>query len=250
MSKMLPKRLLKEPLIDAVFECRFAGKYPASNILPAFLFTEFGSGGTLERLFNSDIPEAVRNNEPNLMYAPLLRLVFERYTFLVGDRSIAVACNLPYQGWQSFKSQIINTIKILEKSDVANVINRYSLKYVDFIPLESTKEQVAAVDLDLKVGEHTLTDQDYQVRMEIKEDDFFTIVQLVSGAKFTKPSGEEKVGLVIDVDTIKNVDSLPVSDFKAGLDSVLEDIHTVSKHAFFNCLTPETLSSLEPEYDE
>ena len=249
MPKTLPKRLLKEPLIDAVFECRFTGKYPASNILPAFLFKEFGSEAKLERLFNSDIPEAVRNNEPNLMYAPLLRLVFEKYTFLVGDRSIAVACNLPYQGWASFKNQIINTIRILEKSDVANVVDRYSLKYVDFIPLESTKEQVDAVALNLKVGEHMLIDQDYQVRMEIKEGDFFTIVQLVSGAKFTKPSGEEKSGLVIDVDTIKNVDSLPVSDFEAGLDSVLEDIHTVSKQAFFNCLTQETLGSLEPKYD-
>jgi uncharacterized protein (TIGR04255 family) len=249
MANTLPKRLRKEPLLDVLFECRFNAHFPVSNILPGILFSEFEGEKKLERLPQSDLPEVIRNSDPNLQYVPLVRIRLENYSFLVGDRSVTVACNLPYKGWGDFKQIIIKLIGVLKKSGLIENILRYSTKYVDLIQFDDPADQVSLVNLLLKIGSHNLTNESFQVRMDIPVEGFVNIVQIISGAKIIMLDKSEREGVVIDIDTIKDTGGISVEQLQQDFDSALENIHRVSKEAFFDCLTKQTLMRLEPEYE-
>jgi uncharacterized protein (TIGR04255 family) len=250
MDKILPKRLCNEPLLDAIFECRFIAKFPVSNILPGILFSEFEGEKQLERLPQSEIPEAIRSIDPNFQYVPLVRIRSQNYSFLIGDRSIAVACILPYKGWGDFKPAIIKMIEVLKKSGLIDKVIRYSTKYVDLIQSNNPADQVRLANLSLRIGSHNLTKESYQVRMEIPVEGFINIIQIISGAKVIIPGKPEREGVVIDIDTIKDTGGISVEQLlEQDLDSMLEHIHRISKETFFDCLTEQTLMQLEPEYE-
>jgi uncharacterized protein (TIGR04255 family) len=246
----LPTRLRNEPLLDAVFECRFIAPIPLSNILPGILFSEFSEEKQIERLPQLDIPEVIRNRDPKLQYAPLIRINLNGYSILIGDRSIAVSCKLPYRGWIEFKSKIINIINIVKKSNLVDQIIRYSIKYIDLIQATDPTEQVNLANLSLTVGNHKLTKESYQVRMDIPVDGLINIVQIVSGAKVTMPDKTMLEGVLIDIDTIKETGNIPIKQLEEeALNEALEQIHIVNKKTFFDCLTEQTLMQLEPEYE-
>lgn len=249
MANTLPKRLRKEPLLDALFECRFNAHLPVSNILPGILFSEFEGEKQLERLPQSDLPEVIRNSDPSLQYVPLVRIRLQNYSFLVGDRSVAVACNLPYKGWNDFKPTIIKLIGVLKKSGLVDKVIRYSVKYVDLIPSNDPTDQVNLANLSLRIGSHNLTKESYQVRMEVPVEGLINIIQVISGTKVIIPGKPEQEGVVIDIDTIKDIGGISVEQLEQDLDSALEHIHRVSKETFFDCLTEQTLMRLEPEYE-
>lgn len=245
----LPTRLRKEPILDALFECRFNAHLPVSNILPGIIFSEFEEEKKLERLPQSEIPEVIRNNDPNFQYAPLVRVRLQNYNLLIGDRSMAVACNLPYKGWNDFKSIIVRVIGVLKKSKLVDHVIRYSTKYVDLIQSSDLTDQVSLANLSLRIGSHNLTKEAYQVRMDIPVDGFINIIQIISGAKVTMFDQSMREGVVIDIDTIKETGNIPIEQLERELDSALEHIHRVSKETFFDCLTEQTLIRLEPEYE-
>ncbi|MGZ8195642.1 MAG: TIGR04255 family protein [Methylosarcina sp.] len=247
----LPTRLRKEPLLDALFECRFTAHLPVSSILPGILFSEFEGEKQLERLPQSEIPEAIRNSDPNFKYIPLVRIRLQNYSFLIGDRSMAIACNLPYKGWNDFKSTIIRMIGVLKKSGLVDQVIRYSIKYVDLIQSSDPTDQVSLANLSLRIGSHNLTKETYQARMDIPVEGFINIVQIISGAKVMMPNQSMREGVVIDIDTIKETETggIPIEQLERELDSALEQIHRVSKETFFDCLTKQTLMRLEPEYE-
>ncbi|MCI5166202.1 MAG: TIGR04255 family protein [Candidatus Electrothrix sp. GM3_4] len=250
MTTTLPKRLCNEPLLDAVFECRFTAHHPVSNILPGILFSEFDGEKKIERLPQSELPEVIRKNDPNLQYAPLIRIRLQNYSVLIGDHSLAIACNLPYKGWNEFKSVIIKTIGILKKSNLVDKIIRYSIKYVDLIQSKNSAEQVSLANLSLRIGSHKLMKESYQVRMEIPiNNEVINIIQIISGAKVTMSNKSTLEGVLIDIDTIKNIDGIPINQLEEQLNDALEHIHDVNKETFFDCLTEQTLKQLEPEYE-
>ncbi|MBE0435809.1 MAG: TIGR04255 family protein [Methylomicrobium sp.] len=249
MANRLPKRLCKEPLLDALFECRFITNFPVSSILPGILFSEFEGEKQLERLPHSEIPEAVRNSDPNLQYVPLVRIRLDNYSFLIGDRSLAISCNLPYKGWNDFKPTIIKLIGVLKKSGLINKVIRYSTKYVDLIESDDFADQVSLADLSLRIGGHNLTKEPYQVRMEISVEGFINILQIISGAKVLMPDNSERHGVVIDIDTIKDTGGISVEQLEVDFDNALEHIHRINKETFFDCITEQTIARLEPEYE-
>lgn len=249
MNAKLPKRLRKAPLIDAVFECRFDARFPASNILPGVFLSAFEGGHQLERLPHSDIPEQIRNGDVNLQYAPLVRLRVNDFTFLIGDRSVAIACNLPYKGWGHFKSNIVKTIGALKGAGFISKIERYSTKYVNLIQPNSPDDRVSIANISVKIGSRALVKEPYHVRAEMNTDGFVNIVQIVSSASATLSDNTSLEGLVIDVDTIKNAGGISFEEMERCLDDALDSIHGVTKAIFFDCLTEDTIDRLEPEYD-
>lgn len=250
MNTTLPRRLRNEPLLEALFECRFTAHLPVSSILPGIIFSEFDrEEKQLERLVESQIPESIRNNDPNLQYAPLVRLRLQNYMVLIGDCSIAIACNLPYRGWNDFKSIIIRIVKLINKSKLINKITRYSVKYADLIQSSDPADQATLANLTLRIGSHSLIKESYQVRMDVPVDGFINVIQIISGVKATKPDKTILEGVLITTDTIKNADNIPIEQLEQGFDDALDRIHCVNKKVFFDCLTEQTLMRLGPEYE-
>lgn len=242
----LPTRLRKEPLVDALFEIRFSSSIPASNILPAMFVSGLES---IERLPAAELPSKIRGNDPNLKFQPLIRVNWKGFIILIGDNVVLVACTLPYPGWKNFQNAILEAIQEIAKAPITLEISRCSLKYVDLIEGEDQNELVSRLNIDLKVGHHTLKSEIFSIRLEIPDNDILHAVSIAAPAIARTNSGQEFKGVMIDVDSIHHLPNLNFEDFTAILSDRLKTLHQRNKAMFFECLTNETIKYLEPEYE-
>ena len=249
MSNNLPIKLKKEPLLDVLFEVRFSSKVPASSILPGILFNSLDGEKIIEQQPIAEMPKQMRDVDPNLQFAPLIRIQRKEYVILIGDRNLAVAWKMPYPGWMKFNNAIIEVVGILREVQIIERIQRYSLKYVDLIPFSNLKEQISSVNLHIKLADHVLDNEVFQLRIEIPQDRYINVVQILSSALVTTQDKTTKQGLIVDIDTICNIDNQRFNDFISGLEKNLNIIHQKNKEIFFRCITPETLNFLEPTYE-
>lgn len=219
------------------------------GILPGLLFGKLGDKTTIEQLPVAQIPQQIRDLDQNLQFAPLSRLDWENYYINVGDRSVSVGFKHPYPGWSNFKPAIIRVMEVLKDANIIKSVDRYALKYVDLIPGDNLQEQVALVNFDVTLAGHKLKSESFQLRIEIPVDDLIHAVQVVSSATARMQSGESRQGLIVDVDTIAVQNNISFIELLTGFPEKLEAIHHANKKMFFDCLKPETITALEPEYE-
>lgn len=248
MKNRIPVRLKKEPLLEAIWEIRFSGaKSPVADLLPGMLFKSFpGKYDTVAKLPVADIPAPVVANDPNLRYVPKIRLEGANQSVQIGDRVVSLSCHRPYSGWDRFSADIRELAEAVQKTELVNRLERFSLKYIDLIELEQPVG-LAHLNLELKLGEYELAAKPVQLRTEIKEKDLIHIIQIISPAEVALPGTEGRLkGVLVDIDSIK-----PIADDESWdvLQQRLDDVHTACKKMFFSILKPETVGSLEPEYE-
>jgi uncharacterized protein (TIGR04255 family) len=249
MSSKLPTKLKKEPLVDAIFEIRFTARVPASNILPGILYDKLDGDKILEQMPAAQIPKQMRDADPNLQFAPLVRIVWKEYLVMISDKSIAIGCKMPYPGWANFYKAIIQVLKNIAEISAIETIQRYSFKYVDLLPNAKVEDQVSSVNIKVAVGTHNLEKERFQFRIEIPQDGFIKSIQIAADATVTTIDKKTMKGLVVDIDTVREVPNERVKDFIVGLEGKLNTIHGISKATFFECITSNTLKVLEPTYD-
>ncbi len=249
----LPKRLKKDPLIDAVFEVRFSSAMPAvpaSSILPGFFFSKVqGDAKQIERLPVSDFPMELRQSDLNLRFQPLHRLHLDGFLISIGDASVGLACKRPYRGWAEFKEKIIKTIEMLKDSSVIGEIDRYSMRYVNIICDDDRVPSLSQTNLDIKLGKLVLSSEPFGFRVEIARDGLMQVVNIAAPAIATLPDEADRQGMLIDIDVFCDLQEKNFSVFAASLSDKLEKMHLTCKEIFYECLTSETIERLEPDYD-
>ena len=247
----LPDRLNNEPLIDAIFECRFQAEMPMSSVLPGFLVGKLSEIESVNNLPAMELPPGVRNSDQNLFYAPLVRIGWKGFNISVGDRNIVVGCKLPYPRWAIFKSAILEVLSVLGELKSIKSMQRYSIKYVDLIPSKSFSEQAKLIDLDLSIGKFSQKNEKFYVRLDLAADGFAHILNIVAGASVDFETGEHREGLVIDTDSICNADDSKesFSDWARSVAPELDKLHQSNKSIFFECLSDSGLDLLEPIYE-
>jgi uncharacterized protein (TIGR04255 family) len=243
----LPKRLQKEPLIDAIFEIRFSAAVPAmpiSSVLPGFFFAEIKGDKRIERLPMSEFPTEFRQATPDMRFHPLSRLHIDGYSISIGDESISVACKLPYRGWGHFKQKIIDICGILVSSSVVGKISRYSMRYINII--ESIGEGIKRINLDIKLGNRQLENEPFQFRIETAYDDLNRIISLGYPASAKLQDGTTRNGVLVDIDVSCNISPGLPDD---NISDQLEKIHKACKETFYECITGDAVNVLGPIYD-
>jgi uncharacterized protein (TIGR04255 family) len=252
----LPIRLEKEPLIEALFELRFSSESSVSGLFPGFLYSKLSNVAPIEELGAAQIPKAIRDADPNLRYAQTNSLNWEDFVINIGDRSIAIRCPYPYPGWASFRTAISSILGHFVNMGISYTLERCSLKYVDIIPSEDPKEQISFANFSLMIADHKLEQEVFHVRVEIQSGDCVNVIQIASHALASIKNSKtkemiKKEGLVVDIDTIANVNNGNFSpeDITKNLLKKLDEMHQVNKEFFFKALKYETIQSLKPVYE-
>ena len=249
-AQTLPKKLNKEPLVDAVFEIRFSSSTVASNVLPGFFFAKLGTKEWLvDPLPVAQVPSQIRSLDPNLRYQPLMRIHWDNFVIMIGDTALAVGCKMPYLGWIKFSERIAKVVELLMDTKIVQTIERYSLKYVDMVDGENLAKQIQRINMDIRVGSHTVREETFTVRLEIPHDNVINVIQVAAPATATMPDGQVRKGALVDIDTICNYQTSDLSKFTDELPTRLDAIHTENKKMFFDCLRQETVEYLEPIYE-
>ena len=190
----------------------------------------------------------MRNSDPNLQYAPLVALTWQgKYSIQIGDRSLGIACKLPYPGWSEFKKHILEVEKLVTGADLLTSVERCSLKYTNIIPSELGKlPDVVAVNL--KIGAQEILDSHLHIRVELIDKELIHIVQIASEGTTTFMDGKSVTGIVVDIDTVRTFESITSLEFADLLSNSIDDLHTRTKKVFFSCLNPQAIEKLEPSY--
>lgn len=252
MPKPLPTRLGKEPLVEAVCELRVSPTGALHTVLPGYLFAMFRDEiGATEQLAAALIPEALRAQDPNLAYASVVRLEWRKYFVLIGSRSVAIACRLPYPKWPRFRADALALFHSVLQSSLVKGIDRYSVKYINFFPSADGKTGFTEMmDWSIRIGDLNLGQGSTQLRVEIPNQEVVTILTISSPAQVTRSDEPAKSGGVVDVDTICNHVTNDVAVFDSELEARLNHVRLINKQAFFDCLTQTAIDLMEPQYDD
>lgn len=248
MKNRIPVKLKKEPLIEAIWEIRFAdAKSPVADLLPGMLFKSFpGKYGTAVKLPVADIPAQIVKHDYSLRYVPKIRLEGTNQAIQIGDRVVSLSCPRPYSGWERFSADIRELTQAVKETGLVERLERFSLKYIDLIELEKPVG-LAHLNLELRMGEYELAAKPVQLRSEIREKGLIHIVQIISPAEVELPGTEGRLkGVLVDIDSIR-----PMADGESWdvLHQKLDEVHASCKSMFFSILKPETVERLEPEYE-
>jgi uncharacterized protein (TIGR04255 family) len=241
----------KEPLLEAVCELRVSPTGALHTVLPGYLYASFRDQVTsLEQLPAGAIPDALRAQDPNLAYASVVRLGWREYFILIGPRSVAIACRLPYPKWPRFKADTLELFRSVIASALIKGIDRYSVKYINFFPsADGRSGNTEMLDFAVRIGEFSVDKEATQLRVEIPDGDVITVVTLMSPAEVAHPTDPVRTGGIVDVDTICNHVTNDLSVFERELEGRLDHIRLVNKRAFFDCLKQSAIDEMEPTYD-
>lgn len=246
VNKMIPKRLRKEPLLEAIWEIRFnSDRGSVVELLPGLIYQAFpGAYPKIERLPAANLPPAILQQDLTLRYAPTVKLEGSPYAVQIGEHVVSLSCRRPYTGWEQFKSKIIELSEKLKETELITQPERFSLKYIDIIPVVS-QPSLEPLDIELKLGSRTIYKDPVQLRTEVRENGFVHIIQIATPAHASIPTGEHFDGVLFDIDTIYQEKG---GDFWEDFSNNLDKAHDYSKRLFFHLLKEDTIKLLEPEY--
>lgn len=246
--RKLPRVLEREPLVDAVFEVRLGGLPHLADILPGVLFEYFSPKPAIVRLPAADMPQPIRANDPELQFAPTIRLDVGAYYVSFGDKNLVISCKLPYQKWPAFKAKILEICDKIASIGIVGSVERYSLKYVNIIPAETITEQISKIDLSIRVGDVTVADDHFRVMVHKKEAESIHIITVATGANAVLPDGRALSGVVVDIDSIRMGQFSDFSTFVGNLSESVETLRLENKVKFFSCLTEDAIAEMRPTY--
>lgn len=250
MPKTQPLKLKKEPLVEAVCELRVAGNVALSAFFPGLLFAQHPADvSELQQLPTAMIPEQVRAMQPELAFAPLVRMRFKGVLVMIGERSITVSNPAPYIGWAGFKPLIVEVFTVLLKSTLVRRVERYSLKYTNVLKANETPDSLGALAWSLSVGQLDLNKRATTLRTETLTDGLATIITLTGGVTVQAEGQAPVQGSLIDIDTVCQNNPQDAEGFVASMSSELDRVRRVNKEAFFECLTDEAIHALDPVYE-
>lgn len=249
MTKPLPVKLGKEPLVEAVCQIRVTAKVALNTFFPGLLLAKHKADvSELQQLPASMLPEPIRAMQPEMAYMPLVRLRFKTVLVLIGERAITVSNPAPYLGWPNFRSLIIETFVALLESEQVSEIERCSLKYANVLKATENPDSLQALDWTLKIGQLDLNKQATTLRTEVLIDEMVTIITMSGGVTVQGEGREPVQGSLIDVDTIRQ-NKRGCDEFIASMSNELDVIRAANKKVFFECLTNEAIQALEPTYE-
>ena len=242
----IPKRLRKEPLIEAIWQVQFdnPGAGEASPGLLYAMLRKDHPNIQLYRLPTADIPVSVAQLDPVLRLAAKIRLVEPGgiYFWQVGDRVVTLNCRKPYAGWAKFSDAIKGLTRIIEDSGLVPQPQRHSLRYIDLLTLDEAPD-ISAIQLDMKIGAYTVQKHPLQLRLELQNNGVIHVVQIATPAQVQLPEGPQN-GSVIDLETFINAQPANWDDVRKQIDV----LHDHSKGLFFEqLLTKQAIEKLDPE---
>lgn len=244
----LPVKLTKNPLVSVVFEIRFDSTVPMSSVLPGYFYSKF-KNTNISKTPHAEIPDIIRQNDPQFAYMPMINMSWGNYNVGIGDKVLMLTCMMPYPGWLEFSKKINELINYFMKSDFNFRVERFSLKYVDLIKYNPGDNISELLNFDISLRNESVDLKYTQFRTEKRDEKTVTIIQFLGQAEAVLSSGVTDFGLLIDIDSIRLIDNSSLEDLKRTFNEELDSLHLQTKIKFFNFLSDKGLEHLGAQYE-
>lgn len=245
-----PKKLRKEPLVQAVFEVRFLSGTDASVLLPGLFYAELGVTEPAQRLGLEMPTEILAQIDSGFAFQPRIQLMWNGYVILIAPSSVAIVCQRPYPGWSEFKAAILRLAKVIaSQNSQVTVVSRISMRYIDLLALSDPTHDVRMLKVAIEVAGHEPFDRPFSLRVERHDQGVIHVINIAAPATAEIPAEAARTGVVVDIDSSMSSESFSTREWYGSLESSLDDLHLKNKRTFFDCLTESGLASLEPIYE-
>lgn len=243
----IPKRLRREPLIEAIWQCVFDNITVSSvgELLLGILYGHLRRRGgecQVQPLPAVQIPPFVAQEDPVLRYAVKHRLEVkgDPIVYQVGDRVVSVNCRRPYVGWEKFRDEILGAAQLIQETLPSVMPSQHALRYLDVLSADDLEQ----LRLKIAVGDQTVVREPLHLRVDLPYKGFRHVLQVVYPTEVQLPAGMPMRGTLIDLET-----KAAGAGNWSGLKEELEKLHDASKAMFFEqVLSDELIQRLEPEY--
>jgi uncharacterized protein (TIGR04255 family) len=219
-----------EAIVDIFFE--------TNTLTEVFLSTILNLNGfdKITKLPISQIPEAIRKNNPNLQFEPLYEISSNAkdYKIVLGDVTIGIAINGKYKGWDdSFFPQIQEVFQKIFDTQQIIKINRIGMRYINFFPNENIFE---TGKVKVAINNNEATDKTM----------FLKINDCIDGICYSKTItndnnylNRENKGSIIDIVTF--LENVFISIDNSIFDTI-NQLHTLSKDKFKEVISDEYIT--------
>ena len=237
--KTLPKKISPCSIKEAIFEIRFHSSIPDDAVFGiVFNSVKDQYPNPPISLPILQIPQEIRQQDPNLKYAPHYKLQNEFFHLQIGPKAVSLINVNEYKGWDEFQPKIISLFEQLQRLNLFENILRIGLRYMNVYPNENI---IQAAGMEVKLPNSPLDSDNINITALIDNSPLLSNMRVVSGAQITT-NGKTENGSLIDIDTYTmNLDTLK---FKESLKS----IHDEEKRIFFDILGEKYLSQLQVEH--
>ncbi len=246
MSVDLPKKLKEDAIVEALLEVRFEsddiGEIVIGRLNDFSLWNDFQS----QRLPHADIPEVIRESDPNLRYSSIIERRGDNTAVRIGPRSISFHAYAPYIGWDELSRKLEAVVSELFAKLKNLRILRLGLRYINLIEKSRHKvNAISSLELSLEVANKKVVDG-LNISFQHQVSDQHIVMTRVASPQFIMAANlPEDVSSVIDVDVFT-----PGGYSGTDLGSVSEWIsnaHVFEKAAFFQLLPKDLVEELREE---
>jgi uncharacterized protein (TIGR04255 family) len=241
----VPLKIENCPIEEAIFEVRFSSGFPSEAVFGVFyqILNQNFPGAALIPQPILQLPEAVRQSDPILIYQAHHRLQNGNQGINIGPRVLTFSNLKPYLGWKDWSVFIERVITQLVAAKAFGQVERTGLRYINFF--ERSLFEIA--DVEVKVTGSQLDSQSTTVRSEILDQGDVKILQFSNNVNITF-GGRTYTGSVLDIDVLRNL-GVDNDSFGQALSTILDESHRKEKELFFNILRQEYIQTLSPSYE-
>lgn len=234
----IPERLHPNPIVDFVIDIRFAPKPPIDAVFGLVYSVIKPKFGNMKKLPILQVPDEIRNNDPNLLFQPYYRLTDKQFIVQVGPRIIAISAP-QYPGWDIVLREAMDIFKATYNIPLFDKLNRIGIRYVNFFNeniFDNSK-------LSLRMQSRNLAQEKTFLRTEIENNGCKSLIQVSNRSKIN-----DKIGSIIDIDTYFD-EIKPYKDIIFQIEKILSAGHDTCKHIFFELIKEDYLKKFNPTYE-
>lgn len=239
---MLPIKIDPCPIVEAVVEFRFSTSLPTDAVFGVVYSKLSDVFPKMDRLPISQIPEAIRNQDPNLRYQPQYVIKHDNLHLKIGPRVLTFSNINEYVGWDSYSTFIKSTLDRLLDTDVIQFPERIGIRYINLFKFPILDN----LNLQIILNESKLSEQTTTLRTELAEEDILKVIQIVNNTGVMTYNYSDQ-GSLVDIDCIYNFPNAS-TDFYLRYYDLMQKAHLVEKSTFFSLLKEDFLRTLNPVY--
>ena len=239
----IPKRLKRNPIIDAVAEVRFTSSLPSEVIIGVVYDNVKDKFGQPKPLPIMQLPAELREKDPNLRYQACYRFEKPGNVLLVGSHNVALS-TIPYTDWAAVIPLLTDLLATFEHIKLFQSVERIGLRYINFFEKLNIFEHST---LSIEVKNQSIAAQSIVLRTETAIEGF-NVITSVSNTAQAVLAGEAKEGSILDLDIAKDSPEFHGEPLPNALLRLFTDANKLADDAFFGLINQELVAKFEPEY--
>jgi uncharacterized protein (TIGR04255 family) len=239
----IPRKLKNDPIVEALFELRFTSSEISEVVVGKLASWEQWKGFTKQRLPLGDVPATIREQDPNLVYQPVLQLEQSegKHIVKIGPRVFSYHALPPYPGWAVFEPELTSCTEHLFSmlSDVT--ATRFGFRYINVLTKDHMIESLRDLNFDIRLAEQALTcplNLNYQRTWTAKHN---SIVRIASKEFVQNPTAQLSALVDVDIFTPEEFRSMEGTEAQGWVG----EAHEILKKEFFTLLPEAIIDKLE-----